>query len=79
MDTSDEGEIVSDTGSEIEEGELSPDDNSRMENEYNLEFFENKSERGKSLLTQGGFEYYYESESRTIGVEYWRCIKVVKK
>lgn len=42
MDTSDEGEIVSDTGSEIEEGELSPDDNSRMENEYNLEFFENK-------------------------------------
>ena len=48
----DEGEIVSDTGSEIEE-ELIPDDNPRMENEYNLEFFETKSERGKSLLTRG--------------------------
>ncbi|CAK5075229.1 unnamed protein product [Meloidogyne enterolobii] len=48
-----------------------------VQNEYNLEFFEVKSERRRSLLTRGGFEYYFEAESRTQeGVEYWRCIKV---
>lgn len=53
MDTSDEGEIVSDTESEIEEGELAQDDRPQMEeNEYNLQFFETKSEKGKSLLSR---------------------------
>lgn len=56
MDTSDEGEVVSDTESEIEEGEIVPGNQAQMvENEYNLEFFETKSERGSSLLTRGGF------------------------
>ena len=78
MDTSDEGEVVSDTESEIEEGEIVPGNQAQMvENEYNLEFFETKSERENSLLTCGGFEYYFQSESRTTeGVEYWRCIEV---
>nr|CAD2171670.1 unnamed protein product [Meloidogyne enterolobii] len=47
-----------------------------MENEYNLEFVEVKSGRGRSLLSRLGFEYYFENESRTMeGVEYWRCVK----
>ena len=80
MDTSDEGEIVSDTESEIEEGELAQDDRPQMEeNEYNLQFFETKSEKGKSLLSRGGFEFNFEANSKTIeGVEYWKCIKVNK-
>ena len=78
MDISDEGEIVSDTGSEIEEGEIVPGNQPQMvENEYNLKFFKTKSEKGKSILTRGGFEYSFEADSRTIeGVEYWRCIRV---
>uniref|UniRef100_A0A1I8B742 FLYWCH-type domain-containing protein n=1 Tax=Meloidogyne hapla TaxID=6305 RepID=A0A1I8B742_MELHA len=77
MDTSDEGEIVSDTtDSEIEEGELAPDDQPQMGNEYILEFFETFSEKGKSLLTRGGFEYNFEGNSKTMeGIEYWKCIK----
>uniref|UniRef100_A0A915MB22 MULE transposase domain-containing protein n=1 Tax=Meloidogyne javanica TaxID=6303 RepID=A0A915MB22_MELJA len=73
---SDEGEVVSDI-SEIKEGEIiAGDQQNVMENEYNLEFFEVKSGRGRSLLSRLGYEYYFENESRTIeGVEYWRCAK----
>nr|CAD2135635.1 unnamed protein product [Meloidogyne enterolobii] len=73
---SDEGEVVSDI-SEIEEGEIiAGDQQNVMENEYNLEFVEVKSGRGRSLLSRLGFEYYFENESRTMeGVEYWRCVK----
>nr|CAD2178866.1 unnamed protein product [Meloidogyne enterolobii] len=73
---SDEGEVVSDI-SEIKEGEIiAGDQQNVMENEYNLEFVEVKSGRGRSLLSRLGFEYYFENESRTMeGVEYWRCVK----
>lgn len=74
-DTSNEGEIVSDTESEIEEGEIVFGAQQVMENDYILEFFETKSEKEKSLLSRGGFEFNFENESRTMeGIEYWRCV-----
>ena len=39
-----------------------------------LRFFEVISVKGKSLLSQGGFEYGYEADSKTNpGKEYWKC------
>ena len=54
------------------DSEIEPEEHADQIGE--LRFFEVISEKGKTLLSQGGFEYAYEADAKiNPGKEYWRC------